>query len=195
MRIRRIIFVGLLAGLLLGASDGYRRSDWPHWIAGPGDCQDTRVKVLVRDSRQPVLWRENDRENKHCQVAWGEWEDPWSGEILHDPEKIDIDHQVPLAEAHRSGGDRWDRARRRAFANDLDFRGHLRATSATTNRSKADKGPDRWRPPQRERWCDYARDWSAIKSSWGLRTSEPERLALRDLLKTCGNPSARTLFD
>jgi hypothetical protein len=172
---------------LAWAAPAFRRADWmPRgWIDADGNCRDTRQEVLVRDSRSPVLWRENEREHHRCEVAWGEWRDPWSGEVMNDPGRVDVDHHVPLAEAHRSGGGTWTPARREAYANDLDFRWHLRAVSARINRQKGDRGPDRWRPPDRTSWCRYALEWSAVKTVWRLQTTEQERVALREMLRSC----------
>jgi|TARA_B110000046_G_scaffold154127_1_gene163921 hypothetical protein len=36
-----------------------------------------------------------------------------------DPKKLDIDHLVPLAEAHSSGANYWDAEKRKAFTKDL----------------------------------------------------------------------------
>lgn len=183
--------------LLIGAggSVGFNRAEWRHWTDADRDCQDTRQEVLIRDSQKPVLWREDEDEERHCEVAWGQWTDPWSGEILNDPAHMDIDHHVPLAEAHRSGGVAWSASRREAYANDLAYRSHLRATSAHTNRQKGDRGPDRWRPSRREAWCEYALAYSAIKLIWGLSSQEAERLALREMMRTCGDASTPTLLD
>lgn len=193
---RWVLCLAVLALLVLtfaGASS-YDRAVWGGWTLHP-DCQTTRTKALVRDSEKPVLWREDEQEAKHCHVAWGQWTDPWSGEVLFDPAKMDIDHHVPLAEASRSGGASWGVDRKEAYANDLAFRGHLRATSAHTNRQKGDKGPDRWRPSRKEAWCEYSLNYATIKLTWGLSSREPERLALREMLRTCGNPSTPILLD
>ena len=188
-----LLFVGV--GGAGGGARAYSRAAWGGFIDEDRNCRDTRQEVLIRDSLKPVLWREDDRQDRHCEVAWGEWRDPWSGEVLNDPMKVDIDHHVPLAEAHRSGGSTWNVARRRAYANDLAFDGHLRALSAHTNRQKGDKGPARWRPARKEAWCLYAKDWSLVKLAWGLQATEAERLAIREMGRTCRDPSTPTLLD
>ncbi len=57
---------------------------------------------------------------------------------------LDIDHVVPLAHAHRTGGANWLRRQKRQFANDP---GNLIAVDDRTNQEKGDKEPVRWKPP------------------------------------------------
>ena len=56
----------------------------------------------------------------------GSWNDPYSGRTITDASKLDIDHMVPLKEAHESGGYAWDAYRRRDYANDLSDPNTLR---------------------------------------------------------------------
>jgi len=57
--------------------------------------------------------------------------------------------------------------------------------SRAANRSKGDKGPDQWRPPRQEFWCQYAQAWAAVKHVWELQSTQAERQALREMLATC----------
>ncbi len=61
-----------------------------------------------------------------------------------------IDHVVALAEAWGSGARRWNDDTRDRFANDLVFRGSLRAVSASSNLRKSDQDPAEWLPVA---WC------------------------------------------
>jgi hypothetical protein len=98
------------------------------------------------------------------------------------PADIQIDHVVPLANAWRSGADAWTTDQRTQFANDpLE----LWAVSAASNQSKGDRGPERWRPPRHDVWCEYAQRWTAIKIRWDLSATTSERDALGEMLDTC----------
>ncbi len=159
----------------------YDRSDWIHWIDADGDCQNTRDEVLIRDSTCPVTFRDQ----RNCKVASGCWTDPYSGQAYTDPKDLDIDHVVALGNAHLSGGWRWDKERKKAYANDLQDPKHLLAVDGPLNRAKGSKGPEQWKPPAETYWCDYARIWSAIKARWELRMSPEEREAATTMESRC----------
>ena len=145
------------------------------------DCQNTRHEVLISESTKTVGFKDG----RSCEVDAGVWKDPYTGEMFTDPGDLDIDHMVPLINAHRSGGHAWDRERKSEYANDLYYDGHLIAVSASANRSKGGKGPDEWRPPNSEYWCQYALDWITIKWEWELTATEEELEALSEMLATC----------
>ena len=159
---------------------GYTREDWPHWLDADGDCLDTRHEVLMAESLEPVQLAFTG-----CAVTAGQWDDPFTGEAITDPAALDVDHLVPLAEAHRSGGHAWSRERRAAYANDLDDPRSLTAVLAAANRSKGDQGPEDWLPPDPANHCRYAVDWVAVKARWGLSMDERERITLGNLLRAC----------
>ncbi len=73
-----------------------------------------------------------------CDVVAGRWVDIYTGSVFTDPSLLDVDHMVPLADAHRSGGAVWDAARKAVYANDLALADALIAVSASANRSKSD---------------------------------------------------------
>ena len=159
----------------------YDRDEWKHWIDDDGDCQSTRHEVLISESTEAVDFKDE----RECEVGAGNWRDPYTGDVLTDPGDLDIDHMVPLINAHRSGGHSWNRERKSEYANNLSYDGHLIAVSASANRSKGGKGPDEWRPQNREYWCQYALDWVSIKWEWKLTATEEESDALADMLLTC----------
>ncbi|MYB49553.1 MAG: DUF1524 domain-containing protein [Dehalococcoidia bacterium] len=159
----------------------YDRDEWRHWVDDDGDCQDARQEALIAESETPVTYTNEDR----CRVASGSWEGPYTGERFTDPGDLDIDHVVPLANAHWSGGWAWNEDRKREYANDLSYEGHLIAVQASANRTKGSKGPEDWKPPERGYWCQYAVDWISIKNAWELTATESEAEALAEMLDTC----------
>jgi len=190
-----LIIVGMLASvwglrqseIFYPVEEPYNRSLYDHWIDADGDCQNTRQEVLIRDSLTPVRLSANG-----CKVVAGRWVDPYSGDVFTDPSGMDIDHLVPLAEAHRSGADAWSKARRRAYANDLSSPLTLVATSASANRSKSDGDPLSWLPGTPDRWCAYTGAWRAVKSRWGLRQDRLEAWWTDALTWACDRlPAAR----
>ena len=159
----------------------YDRKDWRHWIDDDGDCQNTRHEVLLDESAAPVQFTNS----KQCSVLTGLWIAPFTGSRFTTARDLDVDHMVPLANAHKSGGWAWDDSTKKAYANDLSYTNHLIAVSASANRSKGAKGPEDWRPADRSYWCAYAVDWISIKATWQLTVTNAEWEALIDMLATC----------
>ena len=121
---------------------------------------------------------------KTCKITKGSWYSAYDGKTYTDPDLIDIDHMVPLADAWRSGADTWTDDQRTEFANDLT-RPQLLAVSRATNRSKGDQDPSQWKPANRDYWCEYASRWIAVKSYWKLTVTSSEKSSLREMLGRC----------
>lgn len=159
----------------------YRRDDWPTWLDITGDGCDAREKALIADAIGPV------QRGSGCKIIAGSWTSPYDGVSSVIASDFDIDHIVPLAEAHRSGGWRWEAQIRAIYANDPDG---LVVTSAHSNRSKGDRGPDQWRPQNRDHWCAYASKWVGMKLKYRLTVTSSERDALGQMLETCPTAEA-----
>ena len=119
----------------------------------------------------------------------GEWFAAFTGTVVDVPGDLDIDHLVPLKNAHNSGGWAWDAEMKSDYANSLSDPDHLIAVTSRANRSKGAKGPDEWKPPDGTYWCRYATDWAEIKAHWNLTMTEAEVEAVRGMLGTCDVPS------
>jgi hypothetical protein len=155
---------------------GYLRDLFPTWKDIDDDGCDARRQALVAASTTPA------QTDERCAVVSGSWTSAYDGTTTTNPTDVQIDHVVPLANAWRSGADSWSLDQRTQFAND-QF--DLWAVSAASNQSKGDSGPEQWRPPQSEAWCEYARRWTAIKIRWSLTATTAERDALGQMLDTC----------
>lgn len=176
----------LLALALLVAADAaepYRRADWPHWITSTKNkCWTVREEILVRDALEVRLSPDG------CRVVGGRWLDPYTGEEVaaqtarQVSERLHIDHVISLKEAFARGGSTWPRDRRRAYANDTSWPGHLVTASATSNMSKGDRDPTVWVP--RAGRCGYGIRRAVVAYLWDI-PAPAERAAVRTLLATC----------
>jgi hypothetical protein len=129
-----------------------------------------------------------------CQITTGTIHDTYSGRDYPGAatRDYDVDHVVPLKEAWVSGAATWTPARRKAFANDP---AELVLTTAHTNRSKSDQGPDTWAPTSHTGACWYAAQYAAVKYLWGLTPdpdhAEAERAAIETTLAGCTGTEGR----
>lgn len=169
--------------------EGYKRELYKHWNKGldAGDGCDTRREVILSEAVDaPAV-------AARCKLTGGSWTSPYDGVTVTDAGGIDVDHMVPLAEVHDSGGFAWDAARREAYANDQDSPLTLIAVTAKSNRSKADKDPAQWMPPADDYWCQYAAEWTSTKLRWDLAADEAEREALLGLAAEC--PTTTVVYE
>jgi len=150
------------------SDDGYDRGLFNHWVDVDGDSCDTRCEVLQAELRPD-----------------GTWLSVYDNVTATNPAEFDIDHVVALAEAWRSGAANWDPQRRTAFANDLDDPRSLIAVSASSNRSKSDRDPSSWLPPDAANRCGYITNWMAVKLRWDLAVDPIEFTALQSLIGQC----------
>jgi len=157
----------------------YNREDYlpVGWADADGDCINTRHEVLILESLIPVTMSSSG-----CYVSSGLWGDPYTGLTFTDPSDVDVDHVVPLYEAHQSGAAAWPAAKKQAFANDMLNKHVLIAVDDGTNSSKGAKDPAEWLPPNAAYHCEYARNWVEIKESYGLEFDAAEINAIEDVL-------------
>jgi hypothetical protein len=165
-----------------GSTSGYSRESFEHWSRAndfgwedPEDSCDAREAALLRDG-------EDVETGEGCKVTLGSWYDPYTIQTFNDPQDIDIDHVVPLANAWRSGALSWDDGQRERYANDPDV---LLSVEDNANQQEGDKGPEAWKPPNEVVWCDYSQRWIQIKGKYDLSVNEQEKAALEQMLGTC----------
>jgi hypothetical protein len=165
-----------------GSMSGYSRERFRHWSNAsdfgwdpPQASCDAREAALVRDG-------ENVEVGSGCKVTSGSWYDPYTDQTYSDPQDLDIDHVVPLANAWRSGASTWNDDQRQRYANDPDV---LLSVEDNANQEKGDKGPEAWKPPNEDEWCDYAERWISIKAKYDLSVNEQEEEELEQMLGTC----------
>lgn len=143
----------------------YNREDWGNWIDEDKDGLNTRDEVLAEESLiKPVI--------SNNKVIYGKWFDKYTGKYFTNPRDLDIDHLVPLKNAHISGASNWSKRKKNRYYNYLKYDNHLIAVSKSANRNKSDKSPVEWLPPNEEYQCEYVREWYKIKSDWGLTVEE-----------------------
>ncbi len=163
---------------------GYDRDDWPHWDEKVGGgCFTVRDKVLAEESFLPVETSMNN--SGRCRVVRGLWHDLYTGLTFTESSDVDIDHVVPLKEAHGSGGHAWTREKRRTFANHLNYSHHLIVVDDGTNQTaKSDRDPAGFLPIGSFQ-CGYVEIWLRIKRTWGLNMDQAEVDAINAVLADC----------
>lgn len=171
----------LISQLVVAAEqgDGYDRDLFRHWIDADGDGCNTRREVLIAEAKvKPTVTGD-------CDLVGGEWYSAYDQVTTTDPSSFDIDHFIPLKEAWDSGAYAWSSDKRKDFANDLGFAKSLIAVTASSNRSKSDRDPADWMPPNAEYHCSYITAWVEVKIRWGLTVDEIEFAVLKDYSSTC----------
>jgi hypothetical protein len=155
----------------------YNRKTWDHWIDEDKNCLNTRAEILKKRSIGEV-----NLSKKGCSVVSGLWEDYYYPEKHQLAKDVDIDHLVPLKNAHDSGGFAWSENQKREFANDEE---NLVITNRKYNRQKGSQGIDTWLPVDKVYACKYIKDWMKIKNKYGLKISESEQKSYDLLIKSC----------
>lgn len=151
----------------------YQRSQWKHWVGSP--CN-TREAVLKGQGQGVKV------DPSTCKVLSGDWVDPYSNTPFTDPGALDIDHVIPLGYAAAHGGQAWSADMKQQFANDTS---QLLAVSAKENRSKSDKGPGDYMPPNRDFRCTYSKMWVSTATKYGVSITKSDKGALEAGLRLC----------
>lgn len=164
--------------------DYNRQRHFGGWLSFRDDqsCLDVRNRVLVRDSHERVQLKESNP----CKIQSGLWHDPYSGEYFENPQKVDIDHMVPLKDAYINGAWKWTSQQRCLYANYMGFRDHLKAVSKYQNVVKSDKDPSRYIPPHEQYRCEYLKKWLTIKLIWKLSLHVEEARSIQQRVQREG---------
>ena len=158
---------------------GYNRDLFADWYDADRNGCNTRKEVLIAESLDPV------QIGSGCSISGGRWFSIYDNVETTDSSKFDIDHMVPLSEAWDSGAWNWNADQRKHFANDLDQPFFLIAVTASSNRSKSDRDPAEWMPPNGGYHCEYVRIWIEIKRAWDLSVDQAEHDYLARKLASC----------
>ena len=158
---------------------GYNRDLFADWYDADRNGCNTRKEVLIAESLDPV------QIGSGCSITGGRWFSIYDNVETTDSRKFDIDHMVPLSEAWDSGAWNWNADQRKHFANDLDQPFFLIAVTASSNRSKSDRDPAEWMPPNASYHCTYVRIWIEIKRAWDLSVDQAEHDYLARKLASC----------
>ena len=158
---------------------GYNRDLFDDWYDADRNGCNTRKEVLIAESLDPV------QIGSKCSISGGRWFSIYDNVETTDSSKFDIDHVVPLSEAWDSGAWNWNADQRKHFANDLDQPFFLIAVTASSNRSKSDRDPAEWMPPNASYHCTYVRIWIEIKRAWDLSVDQAEHDYLARKLASC----------
>lgn len=159
---------------------GYSRDEFGGWstrVSSAGRLCTTRDLVLFRTFGNPAD-PATDSPVPGCPTARGEATDVYTGERFT-PVDTEIDHVVPLAAAWDHGAHTWTRARRTAFANDIEL--NLIAVSTQANQSKSDGTPSEWLPSAE--WpaaCAYSARYLTVAVTYSLTVSTGDADAARD---------------
>ena len=160
---------------------GYTRSQFPHWSDPDRNGCDARNDTLKRDLTN-ITFKAGTRD---CKVIAGQLLDPFSGKVLTFSTTkvvIDIDHVVALSNAWQTGAAYFDKNTRLLIANDPI---NLLAVDAKLNRQKGDGDAATWLPPNKSFRCEYVARQVAVKSKYKLWVTEPEKVAITNILSSC----------
>ncbi|MER5570355.1 HNH endonuclease [Streptomyces goshikiensis] len=108
--------------------ESYKRELYPHWKDDDKNGCTARNDVLIAEAIEaPTVGAD-------CALTGGVWHSYYDDVLVQGPSGVDIDHLIPLAEVHDSGGYGWTTERRRRYANDLGSDVTLVGVSARSNR-------------------------------------------------------------
>lgn len=108
--------------------------------------------------------------------------DPYTGVCHANPDALDVEHVVSLAEAHRSGLWQASARTKRAFARDLL---NLTLSDPQLNREKSDRDAAGWTPENGRCWFAWRN--VLVRREWGLTVDRAEANALETIISGCSD--------
>lgn len=158
------------------------------------------------DSRNDILNRdltavEHKPGTHDCKVASGVLADPYTGQQIEftagkqTSSAVQIDHVVALSNAWQTGAQQLDQDAREHLANDPL---NLLASDGPANMGKSDGDAATWLPSNKGFRCQYVARQVAVKASYHLWVTAPEKDAIARVLDTCPGqalPTAQTAPD
>ena len=168
------------AAVSTSSSSGYSRAQFGRdYVDVDRDGCDTREELLTAPGPCPP------HADNNITIT-----DPYSGETVTGRTRIDVEHIIPLHWIWQHGANRWTMSRRVGFANDYDSADGVNnaiLASSHQNRSKGDRGPSGWLPPDRSRWCWYADRWDRLFMEYQvvLPVTDPDAVTLTAIRRTC----------
>lgn len=173
---KKIILILLLSCPVISGQEKYSRDKFGEgWNTYRG-CITVREHVLISKSLEMVVM-----DSKNCNIERGKWYSIWENRYFDEPEKLDIDHTIPLKWAYIHGAHKWTDKERNDFANNYEDEYHLMPLSVYNNRSKGSKGPDRWLPPHNR--CLYIKVFIEIVNKHKLEFTLEEKSKIDELQK------------
>ena len=171
----------LLAKLPVRAESRSKKFDrnrfgYDQGLDADGDGCSTRKEVLIRDAISIK------KISSSCAV-YGKWKSPYDGRVTTNPNALEVDHLVPLAEAWSSGASKWPKKKLIAFGNDLGYKWDLQAVTKSANQGKKADEPAVWLPKKNR--CTYVAAWVGVKYRWKLSVDKREKTFLSHYLAKC----------
>lgn len=117
-----------------------------------------------------------------CEITKGLWFDPLTGETVARDE-VSAKPFLPTERAWSSGASAWTNYQFSIYRNSPQS---VMTISDEAYNERGQRGPDKWRPADKELWCGYALRWVSEKNTFGLYLeSQAEADALHGMLGTC----------
>lgn len=162
---------------------------WGYYPGGPFSSRwngltiapENRCSPYDRKKQYPYSSRIEPKIAAASDLRPGEIYAPYSDVVLGSFKDTDIEHIVPLSEAHDSGLCAASNETKRKFANDL-----LNLTLATPNVNryqKTDKDLADWQPENNQCW--FLDRVVAVKKKYGLTIDSKEAAAMKELAAQC----------